>query len=459
MLLALLVACSAPEAPPPPGPTRPDVLVISLDTTRADVIDEVTTPNLVKLRARGTWWRWAFSHAPTTAYSHASVFTGFDGHGHGVPRNGVALPAGLPTLAERFDAAGYATIGVVGASVLSTRSGLNRGFRIWNDDMDIARKARHETTADRVTVRALEEIRRPKPDMPVFAFVHYWDAHGPYQAPQPYTRRFVDPAYDGPMAGRRTDIERFASQVRGGRATPEDAAALRGLYRGEVAWVDAQIAVLLDGLRARGIAGDEDLVAVFADHGEALGEPGDFPVGHGADVDPYATHVPLILVGPGVPAGENNRHSVALSALGPTLLAIAGLDPSLGDAARLPLADAPATSKPAPIFQEATKPAEMYRREGWPNLDLERAVVLGEDVLVSTPWKGGRRLPSAPGGPVLFRRSPGFPEASAAPRADDAAVARQLGILLAEWHAKAPKGDATEDPDMGDALEALGYRE
>jgi hypothetical protein len=157
-----------------------------------------------------------------------------------------------------------------------------------------------------------------------------------------------------------------------------------------------------------------------------------------------------------VPAGENDRHSVALSALGPTLLAVAGLDPSLGDAARLPLADAPATLQPAPIFQEATKPAEMYRRQGWPNLDLERAVVLGEDVLVSTPSNSRARRPSAP---VLFRRSSGFPMASEQPRAGDAALARQLGILLAEWDAKAPKGDAAEDPDMGDALEALGYRE
>ena len=117
LLLGLGCRTPAPdEARPMPPEVAPDVLLVSLDTARADMVDAETMPTLAALAATGTRHAWAITHAPTTASSHASVFTGLDPHRHGVVRNGHRLRADAPTLAERFSAAGWDTAGIVAAT-------------------------------------------------------------------------------------------------------------------------------------------------------------------------------------------------------------------------------------------------------------------------------------------------------------------------------------------------------
>ncbi len=440
-------------APRAVADSRPDVLLVSLDTVRDDAVDAETAPALTALAARGVRFRWALSHAPTTAASHASLFTGRDSHGHGVARNGVVLPARagdggpLPTLAERFAAAGWETAGVVGASVLDGKTGIQRGFGRWDASFRVARAHRHEDLADGVTDRALEVARTRDRAKPLFLFVHYYDAHGPYDAPAPWTTRWVAPGYAGPFDGTPDATRALADRLRAGSADPADVAALRARYRGEVSWIDVQVARLLTGLALR----EDALVAVVGDHGEVLGEIPARPIGHGTDVDLVATHVPMIVAGGSVPRGRAVEAPVATSDLGTTLLALAApKNVPLGDGRDLSALWSAASVLPArDLFLEATQPADRAADPAgpWPNLALERGVVRGSDLLLTAPW-----LREAP---TLYR------VASGQPPAEGLDVAARQGVLLDAlhaWDARAPGGSG-EVQELDAALEALGYKE
>ena len=436
----------------PDGDPRPDVVVISLDTVRDDAVDAATAPEMSALAARGVRFAWALSHAPTTAASHASLFTGLDLHGHGVARNGVVLPtrapggAPLPTLAERFAAAGWETAGVVGASVLDGKTGIQRGFDRWDASFRVARTHRHEDLADGVTDRALEIARTRDRTKPLLLFVHYYDAHGPYDAPAPWTTRWVDPAYAGPFDGTPAATRTLADALRAGAAAPADVAALRARYRGEVSWIDAQLGRLLAGLALR----EDALVAVVGDHGEVLGEIPARPIGHGTDVDLVATHVPMMVAGGRVPHGRVVEAPVATSDLGTTLLALAG-GPPLGEGRDLSAlwSAAPASFPARDVFLEATQPGDRSADPlgPWPNLALERGVVRGSDLVLTSPWLRES--------PVLYRVAAGQPLVDAP---DIAARRDTLVRALEAWDATAPGGSGAV-PELDAALEALGYKE
>lgn len=487
--MVLLAACGGGEATSDgaarlDADPRPDVVLLSLDTVRDDAVDPEAAPTLTALAARGVRFAWALSHAPTTAASHASLFTGHDLHGHGVARNGVVLPsrtaggAALPTLAERFAAAGWETAGVVGASVLDGKTGIHRGFGRWDASFRVARSHRHEDLADGVTDRALEVARTRDRAKPLFLFVHYYDAHGPYDAPAPWTTRWVDPGYAGPFDGSPDATRTLADALRAGTATPADLAALRARYRGEVSWIDAQISRLLAGLALR----DNAIVAVVGDHGEVLGEISARPIGHGSDVDLVATHVPMILAGGIVPRGQRVEAPVGTSDLGTTLLVVATGENTSSRGTRHPtdngganggdvaprasgtsLATAPlgdgrdltalwtvGSSFPLrDLFLEATQPADRAADPSgpWPNLALERGVVRGNDLLLMAPWL------HAP--PLLFRVAAGQPLVEAP---DLTARRGTLLDALHAWDARAPGGSGAI-PELDAALEALGYKE
>ena len=474
LLTVLLAACGGGDAASDgaarlDADPRPDVVLLSLDTVRDDAVDPEAAPTLTALAARGVRFAWALSHAPTTAASHASLFTGHDLHGHGVARNGVVLPsrtaagAALPTLAERFAAAGWETAGVVGASVLDGKTGIHRGFGRWDASFRVARSHRHEDLADGVTDRALEVARTRDRAKPLFLFVHYFDAHGPYDAPAPWTTRWVDPGYAGPFDGTPDATRALADALRAGTANPADVAALRARYRGEVSWIDAQISRLLAGLALR----DNTIVAVVGDHGEVLGEIPARPIGHGSDVDLVATHVPMILAGGMVPRGQRVEAPVGTSDLGTTLLVVAmggasdgGAAPRASDTSLVtaPLGDGrdltalwtAGSSLPArDLFLEATQPADRGADPlgPWPNLALERGVVRGTDLLLLAPWL------HAP--PLVYRVAAGQPLVEAP---DLTARTGTLLDALQAWDARAPGGSGAV-PELDAALEALGYKE
>jgi arylsulfatase A-like enzyme len=398
------------------------------------------TPNFDSLAAEGVRFSWALSHAPTTLPSHAAVFTGRDSHGHAVPRNGSALGADLPTLAERLRARGYDTAGVVGASVLGSKTGIDRGFERWHETYQVDRGRRQEALAEEVNAQALAELRRSR-ERPLFLFVHYFDAHAPYAAPEPWTRKFCDPRYTGPFDGGRSAMKRLMTDIRQRREAAADVAEARCRYLGELAYVDGQLGRLLAAVRPGAV------VAVFADHGELLGEDRLNPLGHGGYADVRSIHVPLALRGPGVPAARVVERPARLMDLGATLLALAGDRSGLGEGVDLAEAWTGTAVEPAPAsFAEASQPTKKAASEGWPNLPFHRSVV--SEGLIYSRWPLGRRDGS------LARLQAGEPPV------DDASASARQRSLLDAWDAAAP-ALAVEPPDAETqaALEALGYSE
>jgi arylsulfatase A-like enzyme len=384
------------------------------------------------------------------------VFTGQDPHGHSVPRNGYPLTPDHPVLAEAMAAAGYDTIGVIGASALARPMGMDRGFRLWDEALSHTHEKRHEARAAEVTDRALAKLGERKAGKPAFLFVHYYDAHAPYDAPAPWTTRWSDPAYGGPFDGTRRAMTALADASRAGAALPADIAEARARYRGEVSYMDAELGRLLATLK-------DPYVVVFGDHGEALGDVADRAWGHGPDVDVPATHVPLLVAGPGVSARVVDT-PVALSNVAATVLGLAHVSGSLGTGRDLAPLWTGGAWAPAPVFLEATQPHAVPRMKQWNNLVFERGVVSGGWMMLTAPWLNEPPTMSRVFADVSPDVSPDVsgdvsPDVSGDVSDPDIALA-DLTALVEGWDAAAPPWrDSRMSDDTREGLKALGYLE
>jgi len=299
LLLALApLACSEAQLPAPAeladGPMS--LLVIGLDTTRADRLGcyghaTAATPTIDAIAARGVLFRRALAHAPLTLPTHASLFTGTYPPEHGIRDNGrTALPPTLKTLAELLRSAGLRTGAFIAAVALDATFGLDRGFEVYADDMGPLDANGHEPVQRRavfVTDDALAWLNRLNEDEPFFAFVHYYDPHAAYEAPEDFART-GDP------------------------------------YDDELAYVDSQVRRLLSWLESSRRA-ERTIVILIADHGESLGEHGERT--HGALIYQSTQHIPWILAMPdGRWAGTQVNERVGQVDFLPTLLALYGLE-------------------------------------------------------------------------------------------------------------------------------------
>ncbi len=359
----------AAAAPPPvaagaaPRPaSRPNIVLITLDTTRADHLGawgdkDAHTPNLDALAARGTRFARVDTAAPITLPSHSTLLTGLLPPRHGVRDNGTfVLRPTVQTLAERLRATGYDTAAVVSAIVLARRHGLDQGFRTYDDDLGEGYTAGTEVserTAEATTAAAQAALKTLR--APFFLWVHYYDPHEEYRPPS----RFAD------LASLKASPHR--------------------LYDGEIAYMDEQIGVLLSGLPAATV------VAAVGDHGEMLGEHGE--TSHGLLLYRGARRVPLILAGPGVPAGRTDDCLARTADVAPTLLALSGHAASsrAGDfdgESLLPLAP-PATCARA-SYSESFLPFFAYK---WYPL---RALSDGAELFLQAPKSSLYRLDRDP---------------------------------------------------------------
>ena len=294
-----------------------DVVVISLDTVRADRLavygGRAETPNLSALAARGTRFDQAISHFPETALSHWSMLSGVLPVLHGnVPAHGGSLYPG-PTLAELAQKQGYHTGAIIGGVTLTDgSSGLARGFDVYDDTfvvdpLDMRRPGAEVTEA---ALKWWAETPSPK-----LLFVHYFDAHFPYTPSPPWDTRY-DPDYKGQITGSDADLRPYRD---GDKPISEaDLAHVLALYDGELSEQDAMVGPLLDALAAT-----PTVVALTSDHGESFEH--DYYFNHRAGLWDGVVHVPLIIAGPGVPAGKTVAEQVGLSDVTPTLLDLAGL--------------------------------------------------------------------------------------------------------------------------------------
>ena len=291
---ACALGAAACAAPPPAGPP-PSVVLVTIDTLRADRVGAFggpagLTPNFDRLAAAGASFQAAWSAAPLTLPAHASVMTGLWPPHHGLRDNGMgALPAGVPTLAQALAGGGRRTAAFVGAFVLDHRFGLDRGFATYDDEIAKAPGRPSGLEAERpgreVVDRALAWLAAGDAS-PFFLWVHLYDPHAPYEPPEPFRSRYAGRPYDG-----------------------------------EVAEADAELGRLLAALdRRTGAAGT--VIAVAADHGEALGDHGE-PT-HGLLLYEPTLRVPLAVRAPGIAPGTRVAAPVSLADLGPTLAGLAG---------------------------------------------------------------------------------------------------------------------------------------
>ena len=190
ILVPLVLACvsCSPERPQPDervDTPRPSILLVTLDTTRADSMgfesDAVETPTLDGLAARGVRFSQAWTTVPMTLPAHTSMLTGLYPAEHGIRENSRFLDDDRTLLAERLRDAGYATAAFVSGYPLKRRFGLARGFDHYDDDMG---KGNAERAAGPTTQRALKYLEA-KARGPVFVWVHYFDPHDPYVPPEP----------------------------------------------------------------------------------------------------------------------------------------------------------------------------------------------------------------------------------------------------------------------------------
>jgi len=300
-----------------PGTEDRTVVLVTSDTHRADHVGvagsgvDIETPFLDELARRGVYFADCVSAANVTKPSHVSLMTGVHPLDTGVADNITGLGAEAPTLAEAFRAAGYVTLAAVSASNLRDRnSGLGQGFDRMTAPQDRPQRDSSATVAD--VVRWLDDFD----GLPVFVWLHSFDAHKPYDPGQEYARLYY-PSDKDPYDPSLPEVP--------WQARPDWDPDVRDLdwvvarYKGEVTYLDERLAQLYAVPRVRaGIFG------LTADHGESLGAHGVF-FDH-RELYPDTIRVPLILAFPGAPAGTRVERPVHNIDLGRTLLDLAGLE-------------------------------------------------------------------------------------------------------------------------------------
>ena len=306
-------------------PGERHVVLISIDTLRADFLSAYDprapeTPEIDRLAAGSVVFDDVYVQRAISAPSMASMLTGLYPATHTVRLNGMALPGEVATLAESFDAAGYATAGFVTNRHMSTRRNFQQGFDVYrfnpgemNDD-----GLQLDTSDRKVVDGALRWVRSQRGET-LFLWVHLHAPHSPYLPPP-----VLEPELR-PGEGRWLNVWNmpFALARLEGRRTYFDRDVYLDLYAAEVASVDHQVGRLLAGLDELGIA-DEAHVLFTSDHGEAFGEADKF--GHGHSLHPVETRIPLIWKLPGGRrAGSRIGMTVQAVDIAPTLLSLSEL--------------------------------------------------------------------------------------------------------------------------------------
>jgi arylsulfatase A-like enzyme len=333
---------------PPPASGSPNVLVITLDTVRAQNLSlygysRKTSPHLERIASGGVVFDNAWSTSPWTLPSHATMFTGH--YPQSLSTNfATPLDGTHPTLAEILRHHGYETAGFVGNFEYCGRTtGLSRGF-VYYDDYprslahmvylcDLALRtiamtpiglAWERTGAFRKSAASVNRSflewadRRPQKDRPFFAFLNYYDAHSSYVVPRPFNADFTTVS--------QSEEDELLVDIASGIDTRSGSRQMRLFQRGYddcVTFLDAQLGVFFDELMRRGLL-QHTLVVITSDHGEQFGEH-DLAY-HGNSLYRQVLHVPLIFVWPGtIPSNVRISQPVSLRSLAATILDLTGV--------------------------------------------------------------------------------------------------------------------------------------
>jgi arylsulfatase A-like enzyme len=427
------------------------VLLVTLDTCRSDRLGcygngGASTPALDRLAAEGILFTACGAPIPTTLSSHTSMLTSLYPRSHGVPRNGFAVPPGLRSVAEILVENGFRTAAFVGSFPLHRTFGLDRGFLVYDDEMEGTPEGGElERSAGAVTDRAAAWLAGVGSE-PFFLWVHYFDPHWPYSPPRPYgeIRRVAPGVYD---PASLDDLGTIRSGLFPFRR--EDRDAFFAAYDGEIAYVDRKLARLLDAVPAA--RREHLLVLVAGDHGEGFGEH-DYFFDHGEFLWATGIDVPFILHAPAlVPAPRIEESAVRLIDLAPTILEAAGIrspaefeGKSLLGAVHGPLA-------PRVTISEASKPWSLEMRGEYPNKYKAKSIRSGNWKLVVTPFLDRKELYDLGMDPREERNL------YAAERDTAARLEESLLEWIREKDSRFRSEDLTAEDEVRRKLKALGY--
>ncbi len=400
----------------------PNVILITMDTTRADRMGFMgskrgLTPHLDRMAEDSVVFTRAYSQVPLTTASHATILTGTYPQFHQVSDAGVPLAEDIPYAPQIFHEAKYHTAAFVGSIILDPVNGGAPGFDRGFDEYDANFHSRApgedryqslDRRGSEVVEHALTWIKKNS-SSPFFIWIHLYDPHAPYDAPEPYASRF--------------------------RAEP---------YDGEIAYADAAIGTLLDGLRASKLY-DNAIIAFMADHGESFGEHGER--GHGMFLYDSTIHVPLVFKMSGSKAGKRTDVRTELVNVLPTLLDGSGLKTpkamqghsltgSMAEGAKS------AIDENAPAYSETDFPHRAY---GWSSL---RSLRTGKYLYIEAPR------------PELYDQS--IDSAAMSNLAEKShAVSETLAVQLSKFREQTSDAVTAPvtapDPEKQAKLQALGY--
>ena len=305
----LATGCGADSEPSATQVAPRNVVLITLDTVRADALGCYgqplpTSPRIDRLAAEGVLFQQAVTSSPSTAPSHASILTGRQPYAHGVRSNvGYALPDESRTLAEALGAHGLRTHAEIAAPVLGRHTRLDRGFDRYRDlaSFDVTLKTielrdaegralrtqRQERPAEDITRRGLEFLREHREDA-FFLWLHYFDPHASYEPPPRFAEMLANP------------------------------------YLAELRYVDEQVGRVVQEIARLGLK-DQTLLVLTSDHGEGLGAHGEDT--HSFFVYDSVMRVPLVLWGAKLPAGRRVGSLVRTVDIAPTVLDLLGAPP------------------------------------------------------------------------------------------------------------------------------------
>ena len=403
LLLALLVlqgACGRAPEPPAPAPAARNLVLITIDTLRADRVGSYgyaagRTPAIDTLAAQGVRFERAYAPAPITLTAHASLLSGRYPPGHGARHNGMPVDAKTPLLAETLTRAGFATAAFVAAFPLDRRFGLDRGFQIYSDRMP-RRQGRQadERPGEEAATEAIHWLQQRSG--PFFLWVHLFEPHAPYGA-------------------------------------PGDSRPVQVRYDDEVSAADRQVGRVVDALGANRAS---TVIVVTADHGEAFGEHGELT--HSLFVYDTTLRVPLIVAGPGI-APRVVDAPVGLIDVAPTVLPLLNAPRLDADGIDLGAAMRGASLSGRTLYAESFAPLLDF---GWSPLRSIR-----ED---------GWKLIAAPR-PELYRVSSDPSEAGDLASSDAVRLAAMLDRVQRYSPAELGTPASAPDPEAAARLQALGY--
>jgi arylsulfatase A-like enzyme len=391
-------------------PDRSNVLLITVDTLRADRVScydgsNLMTPHFENLAEQGVVFTRAFANTATTLPSHANILLGVSPLYHGVHENQhFVVRENFLTLAEHLKAAGYATGAFVGAFPLDRRFGLDQGFDVYDDEFG-HRSSERETDLERraedVTAKALPWVKSRT--SPWFLWIHVYDPHDPYTPPAPFDEQYAKAPYDG-----------------------------------EVAYVDEVLGKFLDELRAEQYL-EDSLVILTSDHGESLGQHGERT--HGFFAYNTAIWIPLIISGPGIKPGRV-EHQVSHLDIFPTVCDVLDLKKPefLQGKSLIPAIRGRRFPKQA-LYFESLSP---YYSMGWAPL---QGYIHGDEKFIESPI------------PELYDLEFDFSEQkSLASDADLSSYRKRLREIIEIYtFDKAKEAEMSLDAKSLEKLQALGY--